>query len=187
VKVGGSPAVARPGPAHVTAVGAASAPQLPAGAKLALGAAPLVRPRSDLVQRPRRAVQWSCALAVWAALTACSPKGPADAGQIPLAQLGSRVAAAACACIMEGDGGAPYCNLADCKAAFPQLGLATLALEVDGGFLAYDPFAAAICLAESGAFCFTSALGLPASVEATAACPRSPASPPTLGPRLRPC
>jgi hypothetical protein len=124
---------------------------------------------------------------VWAALTACSPKGPADAGQIPLAQLGSRVAAAACACIMEGDGGAPYCNLADCKAAFPQLGLATLALEVDGGFLAYDPFAAAICLAESGAFCFTSALGLPASVEAAAACPRSPASPPTLGPRLRPC
>ncbi len=136
MRVGGSPVVvARSGPAHVTA------------------------PRS---RRPRK---WSVASVALAVLAGCPPKGPADAGQVSLAELGPWVAAAACACILEGDGGAPYCSVADCEAAFPQLGLATLAAEVDGGFLAYDPFATAVCFAESGAFCFESALGVPASVE----------------------
>lgn len=105
------------------------------------------------------------AIATACAFAACSSRPVArDAGEVPLGELPGRIVAAACACLVGPDGGR-YCSLADCEEAFPELGLATLDAEVDGGLLAYDPHAAASCLADAGAFCFASPLFYPPSIE----------------------
>ncbi|MHB8417589.1 MAG: hypothetical protein ACYDCL_05910 [Myxococcales bacterium] len=96
----------------------------------------------------------SAAAAAVLALAACTCREPSpDAGSLAFSELGPEVAGAACACLLRADAGSPpYCNLADCEAAFPQLGLSTLAAEIDAGLLAYDGHAAASCLADAGAF-----------------------------------